>query len=98
MHARACEVVGIDLGTTYLSLAHMDEHFTPRIVPKSSGVAAIPSVVYFDEREIIVGELAREQARVRPEQVAQFLFDDISAREVQRRQFKATNDDESDFG
>lgn len=73
MHARACEAVGIDLGTTYSSLAYMDGNFTPRIVPDALGVAAIPSVVCFDEREIIVGEAAREQARVRPEQVAQFI-------------------------
>ncbi len=73
MHPRACEAVGIDLGTTYSSLAYMDGNFTPRIVPDALGVAAIPSVVCFGEREILVGEAAREQARVRPEQVAQFI-------------------------
>jgi molecular chaperone DnaK len=74
MFDRGSQAVGIDLGTTYSSLAFLDGQMTPRMVPDSSGKPVIPSVTYFDESgEIVVGELALEQARVAAERVVQFV-------------------------
>ncbi|MBI5760735.1 MAG: Hsp70 family protein [Planctomycetales bacterium] len=60
VNERAFENVGIDLGTTYSSLAFMDDNLIPRIVLNESGQAVIPSVVFFDDEEIIVGESTLE--------------------------------------
>jgi len=73
MSERACKSVGIDLGTTYSSLAYMDAQMTPRVVSDSEGKTVTPSVVYFDEQEIIVGEIAVSQANVNADRVAQFI-------------------------
>lgn len=73
MIERACESVGIDLGTTYSSLAYLDSQLTPRIVPDSNGQTVTPSVVYFGDDEIIVGELALQQAKLDADRVAQFI-------------------------
>ena len=74
MHERACKSVGIDLGTTYSSLSYMDEQMTPRMVPDTTGNPVVPSVIYFDESgEIVVGELALEQARMAADRVVQFI-------------------------
>jgi len=73
MSQRACQAVGIDLGTTYSSLAFMDSQRVPRVVPDSSGQTVMPSVVYFADEEIIVGEMALQQARLCAERVVQFI-------------------------
>ena len=70
---RGCESVGIDLGTTYSSLAYIDEQMTPRIVPDSSGQTVIPSVIFFDDQEMIVGDIALQQAKLRADRVVQFI-------------------------
>ncbi len=72
MH-RACQAVGIDLGTTFSSLAYLDAQMTPRVVQDSSGRSVLPSVVYFDDDEVIVGEIAQEQALARADRVVQFI-------------------------
>lgn len=73
MIERACESVGIDLGTTYSSLAYLDAQLTPRIVPDSSGQTVTPSVIYFGDEDIIVGELALQQAKLDADRIAQFI-------------------------
>lgn len=73
MIQRGCESVGIDLGTTYSALAYIDPQGTPRIVSDSSGQNVIPSVIYFDDAGIIVGDLALQQAKVSADRVAQFI-------------------------
>ena len=73
MKQRGCKSVGIDLGTTYSSLAYMDSQMLPRIISDSSGQAVMPSVVFFDDEDIIVGEMALGQARLRAERVVQFI-------------------------
>ncbi len=73
MNERACEAVGIDLGTTYSSLAYMDQNMVPRVVTDSSGQSVMPSVVFFDADEIIVGEMALQQAKLCAERIVQFI-------------------------
>ena len=70
---RACESVGIDLGTTYSAMAFMDPNMVPRMVINAKGQSIIPSVVYFDEDEVLVGEAALENAEIEAEHVAQFI-------------------------
>src|SRR5687767_13137612 len=72
MH-RACQAVGIDLGTTFSSLAYMDAQLTPRVAQDSSGRSVLPSVVFFDDGEVIVGEIAQEQSLTRADRVVQFI-------------------------
>jgi molecular chaperone DnaK len=73
MNARACRSVGIDLGTTYSSLAYMDAHSQPRVVADSSGQTVVPSVIFFDESEVIVGDIALENAKIHADRVVQFV-------------------------
>ena len=73
MSERICEAVGINLGTTYSSLAYLDSQKMPRVVADSSGQAVMPSVVFFDDEEIIVGDVALSQARLRADRVVQFI-------------------------
>jgi molecular chaperone DnaK len=46
---------------------------TPRVVSDSSGRAVTPSVVFFDDEEIIVGEIALEQAKAHADRAVQFI-------------------------
>jgi molecular chaperone DnaK len=73
MIRRGCEAVGIDLGTTYSSLAYLDTQFVPCVVPDTSGHTVIPSVLYFDGQSIIVGETALELSKDRSERAVQFV-------------------------
>lgn len=73
MMQRACRSVGIDLGTTYSSLAYVDTQMMPRVVADSSGQTVMPSVVYFSDDGIIAGEMALGQAKVAADRVVQFI-------------------------
>jgi len=73
MNQRGCEAVGIDLGTTYSSLAFMDPQMMPRIVCDNAGQSVMPSVVFFDDEEIIVGDMALQHAKLQADRVAQFV-------------------------
>jgi len=73
MGVRAGESVGIDLGTTYSSLAYTDSNLLPRIVQDSSGSGVIPSVIYFDEAGVVVGDVALQQSKYHAERTVQFI-------------------------
>jgi molecular chaperone DnaK len=62
-------VYGIDLGTTYSAIAYVDEHGKPVIIPNQESERITPSVVLFDGDNIIVGDTAKESARVEPHRV-----------------------------
>ncbi|MDX2037695.1 MAG: Hsp70 family protein [Isosphaeraceae bacterium] len=78
-------VYGIDLGTTYSAIAYVDEHGKPVIVPNQESERITPSVVLFDGESVIVGNTAKEAAKVEPQRVvsrikqhmgdAQFVFE-----------------------
>ena len=63
-------VYGIDLGTTYSAIAYVDEHGKPVIVPNQESERITPSVVLFDGDNVIVGNTAKESAKVEPDRVA----------------------------
>ncbi len=74
MIERACESVGIDLGTTFSSMAYLDAKLIPQMVMDTSGKSVIPSVILFDDDgEILVGDIALEQSIAAPERVVQFI-------------------------
>jgi molecular chaperone DnaK (HSP70) len=62
-------VFGIDLGTTYSAIAYVDEHGKPVIVPNQESERITPSVVLFDGDNVIVGNTAKESAKVEPHRV-----------------------------
>jgi molecular chaperone DnaK (HSP70) len=62
-------VYGIDLGTTYSAIAYVDEHGKAVIVPNQESERITPSVVLFDGDSIIVGNTAKESAKVEPDRV-----------------------------
>ncbi|CAK9022208.1 Heat shock 70 kDa protein 7 [Durusdinium trenchii] len=61
------KVVGIDLGTTNSAVAAM-EAGTPTVIPNAEGARTTPSVVaYSKSGELLVGQIAKRQAVVNPE-------------------------------
>src|SRR5882724_6568993 len=70
----AKRVFGIDLGTTYSCIAYVDEHGRPVVVPNTMNALTTPSVVYFESADnIVVGQDAKDTAKIYPEQVVQFV-------------------------
>jgi molecular chaperone DnaK len=65
--------VGIDLGTTFSAIAHVNKHGVPEILHNAEGDRITPSVVLFDGDEIIVGNYAKQAAVAFPEQVVEFI-------------------------
>jgi len=57
--------IGIDLGTTFSAMAVL-EGGKPTIVTNSEGTRTTPSVTHIKDEEIIVGQVARNQAIVDP--------------------------------
>jgi molecular chaperone DnaK (HSP70) len=67
-------VFGIDLGTTYSAVAHIDEFDRPTVVPNDINEPTTPSAVYFEsEDNVVVGVEARNMAEIEPEAVVQFV-------------------------
>ncbi|CAJ1385400.1 unnamed protein product [Effrenium voratum] len=61
------KVVGIDLGTTNSALAAV-EAGTPTMIPNAEGARTTPSVVAYSKGgELLVGQIAKRQAVVNPE-------------------------------
>lgn len=67
-----CPVAGIDLGTTYSSLAIVDDQGTPSIVPNAETERLTPSAVLFDEEAIYVGQIAKDALMTNPDEVVMF--------------------------
>jgi len=83
--------VGIDLGTTYSCIAHLNEHGEPVTLPNQEGELATPSVVMLDESHAIVGTEALRNTIVHPERVIQnskrFIGDSGKHWEIDGRRF-----------
>jgi molecular chaperone DnaK (HSP70) len=67
------KIFGIDLGTTYSSIAYVDEYGKPVIIPNLENQRVTPSVVFFDGTEIVVGDVAKESAKLYPNEVVSFI-------------------------
>ncbi len=66
------KVVGIDLGTTFSAIAHVNEHAQPEIIPNEESDRLTPSVILFEE-VITVGKVAKQNAALMPEQIVEFV-------------------------
>jgi molecular chaperone DnaK len=67
------KIAGIDLGTTYSAIAHFDEYGKVDVIPNSDNERITPSVILFEEDEVIVGKIAKNQSVSNPENVVQFI-------------------------
>ena len=93
------KVVGIDLGTTN-SVVSVLEGANPNVIPNSEGARTTPSVVaYTANGEVLVGQLAKRQSVVNPDNtfysVKRFIgcrYDEIQG-ETSRISYKVKNED-----
>ncbi len=65
--------VGIDLGTTYTAVACVDEYGKPVILKNSDGQTTLPSAVFFDPPNYVVGKVAIQSTLTDPDRVVQFV-------------------------
>jgi molecular chaperone DnaK len=71
--------VGIDLGTTFSVIAHLDAAGRPWTIMNSEGDPITPSVVFFDGSDVVVGKEAVKAAVHEPGQVAAFMKRDMGS-------------------
>ena len=69
--------VGIDLGTTYSAVAYLDERGRTSMVRNAEGEILTPSVVLFDDTEIVVGREAKKLSSLRVGSVAECVKRDM---------------------
>jgi len=67
------KIFGFDLGTSNSSIAYVDKTGKPHIIPNSDSQRVTPSVIFFDEDEIVVGDIAKENSKLHPEDVVSFI-------------------------
>lgn len=72
--------VGIDLGTTYSVVAHLDHQGRPTSIKNASGDILTPSVVLFDEDGNVVGKEAVLAAALEPDKVADCVKRDMGSK------------------
>lgn len=65
-------LLGIDLGTTFSCVAHLDDG-VPVVIPNGHATKTTPSVLWFDGEEAWVGEAARTRAEVTQQQPFEFI-------------------------
>ena len=66
-------IYGIVLGTTYSCIAHIDEFGRPSAIPNSEGSRITPSVIFFDGESRVVGNEAKNNAHLHPDQVVEMV-------------------------
>jgi molecular chaperone DnaK len=64
--------VGIDLGTTNSAVAYRNAYGRPEVIANREGQNITPSVVYFGTEPPVVGQEAKEWARLGNEEIASF--------------------------
>src|SRR5208283_802519 len=67
------KAVGIDLGTTFSVIAHIDAYGKPQIIPNGESERITPSVILFDGHNAIVGTLAKQNSVAEPEKIVDFV-------------------------
>ena len=67
------KVVGIDLGTTFSAIAHINENDEPEIIPNVEGERTTPSVIMFEDDIVVVGRIAKQEASAVPERIVEFV-------------------------
>ena len=69
--------LGIDLGTTYSAVARIDETGRTVMVRNAQGDILTPSVVLFDDQEIVVGKEAKKAVGIDTDRVAECVKRDM---------------------
>src|SRR4030042_3343346 len=72
--------VGIDLGTTFSMLARLDDKGQPFTVVNAEGDRSTPSVVLFDNEDMVVGREALKALATEPSKVADCAKRDMGTR------------------
>ena len=67
------KVVGIDLGTTFSAIAHVNEHAQEEIIPNAESERITPSVIMFEDDVVTVGKIAKQNASAVPENIVEFV-------------------------
>src|SRR3981189_3085512 len=67
------KVIGIDLGTTFCAVAHIDPYGKPQIIPNTESERLTPSVILLDGGRVIVGSLAKNNAVAEAERIVDFV-------------------------
>jgi molecular chaperone DnaK len=77
--------IGIDLGTTYSVVAHLDAHGRPISIPNGVGEIITPSVVLFDDSGPVVGKEAVLASAMEPERIAQCVKRDMGSKYYRKK-------------
>ena len=80
MSSRPIPAVGIDLGTTYSVVARLDETGRPTTLANAEGEKITPSLVLFDEDNVVVGTEALKAMATEANHVAQCAKRDMGMR------------------
>jgi len=89
------KVVGIDLGTTFSAIAHVDQFGKAQIIPNQESERITPSVILFDGANAMVGTMAKQNAVAEPEKIVDFVKREIGKskeefyREFDHKQYSA---------
>jgi molecular chaperone DnaK len=96
-------VVGIDLGTTFSSVAYVDDDGRPRVIHNIDGKTTTPSAVLIEDGRIVVGDVAVNQWVMNEEHVVRWIkramgdtayrFQGLSAVEISAEILKALKAD-----
>ncbi|NLY02572.1 MAG: Hsp70 family protein [Rhodopirellula sp.] len=73
------KAVGIDLGTTFSVVAWVNDQGRTEVLRNTEGEILTPSIVLFEDAEVVVGKDARNALSVHPERVADFVKRDMGA-------------------
>jgi molecular chaperone DnaK len=73
------KAVGIDLGTSNSAVAWTDASGRTAMIRNIEGDLLTPSVVLFDDEEVVVGKEARNALTVKPDRVAQWVKRDMGS-------------------
>jgi molecular chaperone DnaK len=85
------KAVGIDLGTTFSAVAHIDAYGKPQIIPNGESERITPSVVLFDGSSASVGTIAKNNSVSEPEKIVDFVKREIGkSKEQFHREFAGT--------
>jgi molecular chaperone DnaK len=86
------KAVGIDLGTTFSAIAHVDAYGKPQIIPNAESERITPSVILFDGMNAIVGTTAKQNAVAEPEKIVDFVKREMGKSKGQfHREFNGKN-------
>ncbi len=71
------KAVGIDLGTTFSAIAHVDDSGKGQIIPNAESERITPTVILFDGTTAVVGSAAKQNAVAEPEKIVDFVKREI---------------------